>query len=80
VFVLPDGTVAPIARSDKHNVNFILNLSSVICFPRFEHQQFISLFCRAALGNTPQAAYSRFPLQSAGEFCGCVQQKWKDFG
>jgi hypothetical protein len=53
-------------------------MSSAILWLGFEHQQFILLFCRAALGNTPQAAYSSFPLQSAGEFCGCVQQKWKD--
>jgi len=32
------------------------------------------------VGNPPQAAYSSFPLQSAGEFCGCVQQEWKDSG
>jgi len=38
------------------------------------------MFCRAAMGNTPQAAYSSIPLQSVGEFCGCVQQKWKDSG
>jgi hypothetical protein len=44
------------------------------------HKQFVLLFCRAALGNPPQVAYSSFPLQSAGEFCGCVQQKWKNFG
>jgi len=44
------------------------------------HKQFILLFCRAAVGNPPEAAYSSFPLQSAGEFCGCVQQKWKDSG
>jgi len=32
------------------------------------------------MGNAPQAAYSSFPLQSAGEFCGYVQQEWKDSG
>jgi hypothetical protein len=55
-------------------------MTSAILWLVFEHQHFILLFCRAALGNTPQAAYSSFPLQSAGEFCGSVQQKWKNSG
>jgi len=32
------------------------------------------------VGKPPEAAYSSFPLQSAGEICGCFQQKWKDSG
>jgi hypothetical protein len=43
----------------------------------FEHQQFT---LQGSTGQHPQAAYSSFPLQSAGEFFECVQQKWKDSG
>jgi len=28
----------------------------------------------------PSVSSFHFPIQSAGEFCGCVHQKWKDSG
>jgi len=56
-----DGTVVPVVRSD---ILFSFYCKSDLChlLSMFVHKQFKLLFCRAAVGNTPQAAYSSFPL------------------
>ena len=71
-FVVVRRNSCPVARSEESD-KFIINLSSAYFCPGCGLNMFVLLFCRAALGNPPQAAYSSFPLQSAGEFCECVQ-------